>query len=441
MHFSTARQSSCGSKAHLQHTSRCKAATPSRPWAGPTSFISPQHASGITPRVRSAACGPTASVPATQAPSLRTAAVKRWRPSGPLDPDAINSPSQLVGLGFTRQQANQLLSSPVFKSCAVNLGNVRQWIELLGHLGIPASHNVLATHPIVLKSRADNNAANAAAVVQWIRSRVPSQAAVRVVICKFPKLLTTPCEKLDAATAWMRTELGSSEGDIHRGLARLPQLFAMRSGTLASKLAWFDSQAFDVARIRRYVLSHPQLLVMTTEHYEAQLAALQALGLSQSEALEMAKKVPVLLSLDIAGSNMQLKVRFLVRVMGLPVAALVRDPNFLSRSLMNTIGPRWAFSRLYSTLKPPNHTSHLSKSPGRYLETVKSALLEEECAERGLSPLQLFEEFIPCWQQGEGRVWAKAPKTSSAVLGGDSVGDVDEEADSDVGESADANDL
>ncbi|MEW5310754.1 MAG: hypothetical protein WDW38_002520 [Sanguina aurantia] len=230
MHFSTARQSSCGSKAHLQHTSRCKAATPSRPWAGPTSFISPQHASGITPRVRSAACGPTASVPATQAPSLRTAAVKRWRPSGPLDPDAINSPSQLVGLGFTRQQANQLLSSPVFKSCAVNLGNVRQWIELLGHLGIPASHNVLATHPIVLKSRADNNAANAAAVVQWIRSRVPSQAA-------------------------------------------------------------------------------------------------------------------------------------------------------------------------------------------------------------------LFEEFIPCWQQGEGRVWAKAPKTSSAVLGGDSVGDVDEEADSDVGESADANDL
>lgn len=47
----------------------------------------------------------------------------------------------------------------------------------------------------------------------------------------------------------------------------------------------------------------------------------------------------------------------------------------------------------------------------------------------------------PMLAAGEGRVWAKAPKTSSAVLGGDSVGDVDEEADSDVGESADANDL
>lgn len=153
------------------------------------------------------------------------------------------------------------------------------------------------------------------------------------------------------------------------------------------------------------VVQNPRLFGQSVANARTHLEAVQALGLSRTQVLEMVTKTPGVLEFD--SSTIQRKVKFMVEEMGLPLTALLKDPTFLARSLTNTIGPRWAFSLLYCSNQPRPSTSRPSLTEQKYTNGLKSPSLDAVCARRDMTRLQLFMEFKIQWQQREGRVWGK----------------------------------
>lgn len=128
-------------------------------------------------------------------------------------------------------------------------------------------------------------------------------------------------------------------------------------------------------------------------------------------------KVPNILALDVAGPITQTKVRFITQVMERPlIAALRTNAPLLTYGLATRIGPRWAFHQLYTTDTAFLMNSHIKRTDENFLKYLVSPSLDAECALHNIDRLQLFEEFIVKWQQGEGKILViKKAKRSAKV--------------------------
>lgn len=258
----------------------------------------------------------------------------------------------------------------------LNIENVQQWLRLLRMINVQLPVDTLSNYPILLQSRAETAAARSVPLLLWMTRLGLSQAETGNLLGKCPLALLSASASIEATERWLRTKLQWDSGMICKALVRDPRLFHF-----------------------------------TDTHVEAQWLAMQAMGLSQAQVAEMARKLPKLLRRNMSSNVMQLKVRFLVEVMGISVIALVKDPNYLTRSLTGCIGPRWAFRLLYCGDNTFGHTSKLSRSPQQFVDRLNSSTLDAECLQRGVTRLQLFQEFVLNWPQEEGREWCRPNRT------------------------------
>lgn len=326
-------------------------------------------------------CGRAASS-YLKANSLATAAVKRWK-AGPQD-SSINT-SQLLQLGFTETQSARILANLHKQKLNLNVENVRQWLQLLHSLGVEKPLDTLSQQVVLMQSKADNASLRAGPLQQWMAKLGLTEVETGKLFSKYGLILKSSVANVESVEAWLGVELGWGSDVIRKALIKDPRLFG-RSVTQC----------------------------------QSQLSALQALGLSRSQTGEMVRKMPVLLSHNVSNPCIQLKVRFLLEVMQLPITALVSDPNFLNRSLTLCIGPRWAFHSKHCKDARFPSTSTLSMNPTRFTDGLKSSSLDSECLSREVTRLQLFREFVIQWQQGEGKAWVGLDGTRSATLDGDS---------------------
>lgn len=150
----------------------------------------------------------------------------------------------------------------------------------------------------------------------------------------------------------------------------------------------------------------PQLVGYSIQRNSAQLSALRAVGLSQTQACGLITKVPTLLSIIIDGPKAQAQMRYLRQVMGMSVLDTLLCPTFLTYSLLQRIGPRWSFHSLHCLESQPFVLStKLNPTDIKFAEHMASASLDGECAAHSMTCIQLYEEHRTHWQQGAGRQW------------------------------------
>lgn len=318
-----------------------------------------------------------------------------------------SSIEDLRQLHFTDEQAARLLLSLSLKKKAANIGNIRLWLQLLHRYDVEQPTEVISGNSILLCNLAENSADNAAAVVQWLTSMGFTSSEVAKILSRGPMLLTVPHATSAAAAAWFLSELHWDSGMIAKMIAKHAQLFGLSAeDSLAPKLAWFVMKGFRKEKLGRVFFTNPQLLDFSIQRNNIQLSALQALGLTETQVLCMVHQVPALLKLNIAGLNIQAKVRFLTQVMGKQIQEICLCPNFLSCSLLDMIGPRWSFhTRYYHPGQPFKLSTKYKSSDEDFANCKASPSLDAECASRGMTPLQVYKEHQSQWKAGEGRLW------------------------------------
>lgn len=318
----------------------------------------------------------------------------------------LNHKLQLVKEGFTEKQTVMILAWLSSRKRPFVIRNIQQWLQVLRNYGVKQPLDVMSNHLILLMARADTAHARSTAVVQWMSEHGLAQDAIAAVISQWPLILHTPLETAKAVAAWLGSELGWSDGMISDVLTRHPRLFGLSTvSNLCVKLSWFKSQGLSAAAVSRVFFNTPPLFYTTIARNEKQLAALQAMGLSKSQVSEMLRKLPHLLTRNIAGDNIQAKVRFLSEDMGRTIEELVTCSVFLTYSLINRIGPRWAFHSLYCKGQSFVLGSRLPVKDKHFADSLSSQTLDTECVSRGYDRLRLYNEFRAEWQQGEGIKW------------------------------------
>lgn len=311
----------------------------------------------------------------------RTAAAKQAI-SGPTNGDThADNISQLVQLGFSDEQAARVQKYLQGRKDVLNINYVRQFLQLMNSLAVEQPFEALSKNSMIFSRNPDTVRARAEPLIQWMLGMGLTRDDTSTVFERFPSLLIVPLPTLIAKAEWFGGVLG-----------------------------------WDGCFIRKLLMRKSTVFALSVAHAQAQLVALEALGLSHAQVFEVVRKQPCVLGLDISGPTTQLKVKFMVQVMGLPVTRVTRDPGMLTRSLTNTIGPRWAFSLLYCSDQPTPSTNSLSKTAENYTNGLKSASLDTECLSRKMTRMQRFEEFKAQWQQGEGRAWCKPGKVSLSEI-------------------------
>lgn len=308
-------------------------------------------------------------------------------------------------LGFTDKQVARILSHYTRSNLQFNTGNLLLWLQLLVKHHVKLPMDVVSANPMILESRAENVSANAEAMSQWLSHNGISSTMIGKVFSKRPMLLSIPYTTFQATIAWLISELGWSTDMIVSAVNRTPQAFCFSVANLELKKAWFLETGFGLKSTSKMFLKFPGLMNHATERNEKQFSALQACGLSTQQALELVKKQPQLIALDISGANQQAKVQFLTRVMGKQITEVMACPAFFTYSLFNRIGPRWAFHCIHAKGRIFKLSTGLTCNDEDFLGRRNSASNLAECKARGVTILQLYHEFIVEWQQGEGKQW------------------------------------
>lgn len=314
--------------------------------------------------------------------------------------------SQLVQLGFDVHQAERVLSFFCVQKRNVNIENLFHWLQLLHTLNVGQSFETAARCPSILTHRAESASRNATAIVTWMSSIGLTDTEIPQIFRTCPMLITIPQATAEQVAAWLTSDLGWSSSMVVRLMRKRPSFFAFSSvDTLRPKLVFF-SQHFSIQQISNALFIQPRLFDTTIAHNQSQVLSLQAIGLSQFQVAEMIRKMPGLLLRDIAGDVTQAKVRFLTQIIRQPVQEMLKFPAFLTLSLANRIGPRWAFHSLYSPDQPFNLNTRLSPTDINFTHRLQSPSLDAECVLTGMGRLQIFERFAAQWQEREGREWA-----------------------------------
>lgn len=320
----------------------------------------------------------------------------------------------LLDEGFTGEEAAKIESRSIGMDSDNKIANVRLWMEMRVNPHVVQPTEVSAKQFIVMKNLAEMSADDdAASIVQWMLSLHLQPDEVAKIIARFPPHLNTLAANMLSVDAWLRTELDFNDGMISTALGKYPRFFTFRLSSLALRVAWFRSKGFSQALIRRIFTTHYGLLATTVQHYDSQLLVLQALGLSEDQAVALVVKTPTVLSLELSCENQQAKLRFLTQVMGKSILELEMCSGFLTYS-MERIATRWAFFNLHCSDQPQLKLGQLLQmADAKFTDgpaLCSSLSLRHECNSGGLARLEVFHKFVSQWKEGEGRIWIKEKK-------------------------------
>lgn len=318
----------------------------------------------------------------------------------------ISDTDLLLSEGFSEKQAARVLSFYSSVQRKFNIHSTRSWLKLLQELHMGQSLELLCRNPIILTTKFETSEANAKAIVGWVMSMGSSEKETAILLRKRPMLLVVPLATAAAVSTWLSTELGWSKAMMVKVLIKDANLFCSSPvNNLTPKLAWFKSIGFSNAAISKVLCSSPNLFTCTTARNEAQLVALQAMGLSRVQVQEMIRKLPVLVTYDVLGAVVQAKVQFLTIVMKKQVQELVWCPVFLCVSLLERTGPRWSFHSVYCDGQPFKLGTNLVPTDANFVARLRSPSLDAVCRAGGISRLQVYHDFKQRWQQREGTEW------------------------------------
>lgn len=274
--------------------------------------------------------------------------------------------AQLIELGFTVDQAKRLLSFFASRRTSLSVENVSAWLKLLHRYHVVDTYQTASKHPIILASRAARAAANAEGVVEWFSSLGMAPGPQAALLGKYPMLLNVPSSTASAATEWFGSQLTWSSSKVVCVLTQYPDLFNHSCENLQVKLAWF---------------------------------------LSNGLRIDMISRKPHLLRRNLFSIVNQTKVRFLTQVMMKDVVEMERGATFLTYSLLERTGPRWAFHSKHCSHQSFCLSTRLNPIDEDFVQQLPSSSLDAECASRRMTRMQLFEECKTSWQQGEGKDW------------------------------------
>lgn len=281
--------------------------------------------------------------------------------------DQPSHKSKLVQLGFTEEGADRVLLFYASQKLNINITNVHAWVELLHTYNVDDAPQVVSDHPIILTSRAATAKANAAGVVEWLNGLRATPEMVTVLFSKRPTLLTVPHATAAAVTECLRSKLSWSDSTIVNVLTSFPKVYGVSPKKLDVRLNWLLAKGFSLGNISKMARSQPQLLLCN-------------------------------FTSPISSS----RIRFMTTVMKQELLICLQ---FVTYSLVDRIGPRWAFHSLYCKDQPFSLNYRIRCSAAFFLKRLISPSLDAECASRGLNRSQVYEAFKISWKQGEGNEW------------------------------------
>lgn len=335
-----------------------------------------------------------------------TAAAGKPGPRGPADSSPAVDTALLLEAGFAVEQAAELLAYFAGKRHKISIGRVRGWLQILHSCNVQQPTDVVSRCPFILSTSTDNPARNSKATMDWMASTGLTPLEASELLSHWPQVLIITPQNLGAVDAWLRAELAWTSSMILKAIHVYPGMFGCRPSNLALKREWYRTTGFRDEAISSMLIKVPNLLSFSVERNEAQLSALQLLGLSRDQVVLLMTQKPSLMRKNIAGAKQQAKIRYLLQVMQRDILALTSCPGFFSCSLFDRIGPRWAFVALHcEDAKTRSLTTLLINNETRFLAWLKSPSLDEECRARGLTHAQLFQRFVGEWKLGEGREW------------------------------------
>lgn len=313
---------------------------------------------------------------------------------------------QLMQLGFTLPQAQRILRFFSIQKRCLSITTTQLWLQMLRTHNLEQPLEVAAAFPIILISYPQSVESNATAFIAWLCSLGLDKAGIAQLVSKSPMLLKIPHRNALLVAAWLSTELRWSRKMVITTLTKFPHLFSLSvAENLVHKLAWFVSKGYNTPTISKMIYLHPQLLGYSIARNKSQMLALQAMSFSQPQVAEMVGNLPTLLMLNIASGVTQAKVRFLTQLQGRSIQEILWFPRYLSFSLADRIGPRWAFFSLYCPGQNFNLMTRLCPTDNNFTRRLQSPNLNAECTRQSLSRLQLFVSFKANWKGNEGREW------------------------------------
>lgn len=308
-------------------------------------------------------------------------------------------------LGFTSKEAEDVLSFYTSKKLNLSINNVLLWLQLLRCYHVEQAIQVVSKNPIILTSKAATAALNAEGVQQWLHGLRFTQDMTVALIERRPMLFNVPHVTAAAVETWLVSNLGWSSSMVIKVLIRHPHIFGCSVSNLNDKLAWFQSQGLSIQAISKVLMITPGLFSRSTAYNISQLSELRGLGLSEHQVNEMVRRRPHLLVRGISTIVTKAKIRFLTLVMGQCFQNVLVCPAFLTYSLFDRIGPRWAFHLRYCKDKPFVLNSRLNPTDKKFADGFVSSSLDSASASRGMTRMQLYEEVRVEWKQGPGKEW------------------------------------
>lgn len=314
--------------------------------------------------------------------------------------------ASLLDEGFDERQAERVLSFHTSRLKQFSIENTRNWLQLLRKLDVKDPVETVSKNVFILKHGAEGAQANADVLVKWGAGLGLTHTQVAESLSERLMLLVIPHANAAAVTTLLSSELGWRRDQIAHVLIKNPRIFGCSPiRSLRPKVAWFKSKGLTTRDISQAIWNTPSLITSSIGRNESQLSALQAMGFSPAEVLQVVRKMPVLLTCNMSGAIVQAKIRFLTQVIGRPVQDALVCPVYFCLSLMERTCPRWMFHSLYCSSQSFVLRTNLVPLDKGFVARLSSPLLDATCAARKLTRLQLFEEFKGFCQQGLGKDW------------------------------------
>lgn len=317
----------------------------------------------------------------------------------------LSQEAQLIQLGFSRKLAARYVEIHSAFRRKVDFIHTAQWLQLLRRYHVQTPYAAMCNGCNSFKT----NARGAGAVLEQLCSMGLTGRQMEVLVWEWPALVDMPHEQLLVEAAWLKTEIANMDGDISKVATKWRSRFGNNAG-MPSGYCWFYQMGFSKVSMTSAPSSKAPLFDVSSAAVETQLADLQALGLPPTQVAEIAQKKPALLVQILSSKRTQLKLKFLVEVMGKQATELVGYTEYLGCSLFDRIGPRWAFYLKYCDGQQFRLRKHLACHDWAFLNGLASHSMDAACAGRSQTRLQLYEQFRTEWQSKEGKAWYMEPR-------------------------------
>lgn len=304
----------------------------------------------------------------------------------------------LIQEGFSNSEATRFLRLRS-AGALLNQSHALSWLETLKELKVDNPTAAMASCPVILDTTPFTLQTNSVTMLAWMKSLGMSSDQIRAVVSKWPKLLATNSTSITATATWFKHSFDWETSNIVQALSKNPAMFSVTPATLEKKVVWFKTVGLTQQKLSVVLSRLPALLTCSVHRNQAQLASLQAMGLSKLDVFKMVRLHPALFCYNLGGGIMQAKLRFLTHVMGRLPQEVVTFPCFFSYSLCQRIGPRWEFFTKYAPGSTFNLSSRLTPTDMVFAKQFPSPLLDAECALRKTNRLQIFQEYLAAWRE------------------------------------------